>query len=82
VIESAVVAWPSKTFGEEIAAFVVARPDAADTKDPEALLKWCGENLARYKLPRKVFFVDDLPKSGVGKVLKADLTDRLTPIDD
>ena len=82
VIESAVVAWPSKAFGEEIAAFVVVRPDAAEAENADALLKWCGENLARYKLPREIFFVDDLPKSGVGKVLKADLTDRLTPIDD
>lgn len=79
VIESAVVAWPSKSFGEEIAAFVVARPEATDA---DALLKWCGEHLARYKLPREIFFVEDLPKSGVGKVLKAELTDRLTPRDD
>ena len=79
VIESAVVAWPSKTFGEEIAAFVVARADLADANE---LLKWCGENLARYKMPREIFFIDELPKSGVGKVLKADLAERLTPRDD
>jgi len=77
VIESAVVAWPSREFGEEIAAFVVARDDKADA---DVLLNWCRENLARYKLPREIFFIDDLPKSGVGKVLKADLTERLDPI--
>ena len=79
VIESAVVAWQSKTFGEEIAAFVVARLDMADANE---LLNWCAENLARYKLPREIFFIDELPKSGVGKVLKADLAERLTPRDD
>ena len=81
VIESAVVAWPSRAFGEEIAAFVVARPGATGKADAEVLLTWCGEHLARYKLPREIFFVEDLPKSGVGKVLKADLADRLTPLD-
>ena len=79
VIESAVVAWQSKTFGEEIAAFVVARLDMADANE---LLNWCAKNLARYKLPREIFFIDELPKSGVGKVLKADLAERLTPRDD
>jgi len=77
VIESAVVAWPSREFGEEIAAFVVTRDDKADA---DVLLAWCRENLARYKLPREIIFIDDLPKSGVGKVLKADLTERLEPI--
>jgi long-chain acyl-CoA synthetase len=81
VIESAVVAWPSREFGEEIAAFVVARKDK-DMVDSDALIGWCRQNLARYKLPREIFFIEDLPKSGVGKVLKADLTERLEPIDD
>ena len=77
VVESAVVAWPSREFGEEIAAFVVTRDNAAD---PEMLIGWCREKLARYKVPRAIFPIDDLPKSGVGKVLKADLAARLKPI--
>ena len=78
VLDAAVVAWPSREFGEEIAAFVVARNGNIDT---EEILSWCRKNLARYKLPREVFVIDDLPKSGVGKVLKHELTDRLTPLD-
>lgn len=77
VVESAVVAWPSREFGEEIAAYVVRRDDNADEA---TLMDWCRENLARYKLPREIIFIDDLPKSGVGKVLKAKLTERLEPI--
>ena len=76
VIEAAVVAWPSREFGEEIAAFVVART----TMDSQTLIAWCTGKLARYKLPREIFFVEDLPKSGVGKVLKADLEKRLAAL--
>ena len=78
VLDAAVVAWPSREFGEEIAAFVVARNGNIDT---EEILAWCRKNLARYKLPREIFVIDDLPKSGVGKVLKHELADRLTPLD-
>lgn len=77
VVESAVVAWPSREFGEEIAAYVVRR---SNDIDEDGLMNWCRENLARYKMPRQIFFIDDLPKSGVGKVLKAELTERLEPI--
>ena len=44
-------------------------------------MNWCSTNLARYKLPREIFLIDDLPKSGVGKVLKNELAARLTAID-
>ena len=44
-------------------------------------MNWCSTNLARYKLPREILLIDDLPKSGVGKVLKNELAARLTPID-
>lgn len=75
VIETAVVGFPSRELGEEIAAFVVARVTQISEDD---LIAWCRERLAPYKAPRKVVFVDDLPKSGVGKVLKNELADRLT----
>ena len=78
VLDAAVVAWPSREFGEEIAAFVVARNDGLDADE---LMNWCSTNLARYKLPREIFLIDDLPKSGVGKVLKNELAARLTAID-
>lgn len=79
VREAAVVGWPSHEFGEEVAAFVVPG-GTGDGADEAALIAYCREKLARYKAPRAVFVVDDLPKSGVGKVLKAELTERLEPL--
>lgn len=73
VSDAAVVGWPSREFNEEVAAFVVLRSPVA----PEALIEHCRDRLARYKAPRAVFIVDALPRSSLGKVLKADLVARL-----
>lgn len=56
--------------GENVAAFVVARPGA--TLDPEAMRAFCREALASYKVPRHVFVIDakDVPRTGTGKVEK------------
>ena len=67
MLDAAVVAWPSQEFGEEIGAFVVAREGGIK---PDDLMAWCRQSLSRYKLPREIFVIDELPKSGVGKVLK------------
>jgi acyl-CoA synthetase (AMP-forming)/AMP-acid ligase II len=80
VHEAAVVGWPSREFGEEVAAFVVPRPGRAGLVSEDELISHCREKLARYKLPRQVFVVDELPKSGVGKVLKDRLAARLQPL--
>ena len=78
--EAAVVGWPSREFGEEIAAFVV--PVSGGTvSDGDALIAYCRDHLASYKAPRAVFVLDALPKSGVGKVLKSELAARLGKID-
>ena len=79
VHEAAVVGFPSPELGEEIAAFVVRVPDTGEAATAEALIDHCRISLARYKLPRKVIFLDELPKSGVGKVLKTELAARLVP---
>jgi len=73
VHDAAVVAWPSKELGEEVAAFVVADGEA----DGDLLIAYCRGALAPYKVPKAVFFIDDLPKSAQGKVLKNDLVERL-----
>ena len=65
-------------FGEEVGAFVVTHEGGIK---PDDLMAWCRKNLSRYKLPREIFLIDDLPKSGVGKVLKSELVDMLEPID-
>jgi acyl-CoA synthetase (AMP-forming)/AMP-acid ligase II len=80
VYEAAVVGWPSREFGEEIAAFIV--PTSGEVAvDGDALISYCREKLAPYKSPRAVFVLEALPKSGVGKVLKTELAARLQRID-
>ncbi len=80
VHEAAVVGRPSREYGEETAAFVVLEAGRAGSVDGAELIAHCARTLARYKLPRDVLFVDDLPKSGVGKVLKSALAARLEPL--
>lgn len=74
VAQAAVVGVPDERMGEVGHAFVVARPGA--TVDPEALISWCRERMANYKVPRAVHVVDALPVNASGKVLKFELRDR------
>ncbi len=74
--ETAVIGRPSKEYGEEIAAFVVPR-NAASAPDEDTLRSHCAKNLAPYKVPREFHMIGELPKSGVGKVLKTELRERL-----
>jgi len=76
VQDAAVVRWPSREFGEEIAAFVVKKSDV----ETDELLQHCRRVLAPYKVPRAVFFLASLPKSSMGKVVKAKLVESLRPL--
>jgi acyl-CoA synthetase (AMP-forming)/AMP-acid ligase II len=73
VAEAAVVGWPSRERGEEIAAFVVCRASVSE----HDLIEHCRQSLAPYKIPKGIFLLDELPKSGLGKVLKPALAERL-----
>jgi long-chain acyl-CoA synthetase len=68
VAEAAVVGVPDKYRGESVKAFVVLRQGEAANE--EALVAFCRERLARYKVPASIEFRDALPKSTVGKVLR------------
>ena len=68
VREAAVVGIPHDVLGEDIAAFVVRRPDSA--VGGEELQAFCADHLADYKRPRQVNFVDELPRNATGKVMK------------
>ncbi|WP_425106295.1 malonate--CoA ligase [Ancylobacter sp.] len=68
VIESAVIGVPHPDFGEGVTAVVIARPDAA--LDEQAVVEALEGRLARYKLPKRVIFPDDLPRNTMGKVQK------------
>jgi malonyl-CoA/methylmalonyl-CoA synthetase len=74
VVESAVIGLPDADFGEAVVAIVVAKPDHALTEGGVvAALK--GE-IANFKVPKRVHFVDDLPRNAMGKVQKNLLRDR------
>ena len=76
VLDTSVIAWPSKELGEEVAAFVVKN----NVINEEDLMQYLKEFLAPYKIPKQIFFIDDLPKSAQGKVLKSELTKKLPKI--
>jgi len=71
VAEVSVVGRPHAEWGEEVVAFVVAKPGAAP--DEPALDRLCLDHIARFKRPRDYRFVDGLPKNNYGKVLKTEL---------
>jgi malonyl-CoA/methylmalonyl-CoA synthetase len=71
VVESAVIGLPHPDFGEGVAAVVVAEPGAA--LDEKAVVAGVASDLAKYKQPKRVFFVDALPRNAMGKVQKAEL---------
>ncbi len=71
VLEAAVVGVPDERWGEACAAFVVLLGGASATE--QELRDHCAEWLARFKVPKTVAFVDALPRSSMGKVLKDEL---------
>jgi crotonobetaine/carnitine-CoA ligase len=77
VAEVAVVAKPDADYGEVPVAFVVARVGAAAADIESAVLTRCREHLAKFKVPREVHIVPELPMVGFGKVSKAKLRDML-----
>jgi long-chain acyl-CoA synthetase len=72
VAEAAVVGVPSTATGEKVAAYIVL--DGKDLSEKD-VIGYCKEHLTNYKCPKIVKFVDELPKSPVGKVLRRELRD-------
>jgi acyl-CoA synthetase (AMP-forming)/AMP-acid ligase II len=66
VAQVAVVGVPDDRLGEVAQAYVVRR--SGDAVDEAALIAWCREHMANYKVPREVHFVDELPLTASGKV--------------
>jgi acyl-CoA synthetase (AMP-forming)/AMP-acid ligase II len=75
IAEVAILGVPDKTWGEVGVAVCVLRPNAT-LNEPE-LLAWLEGKVARYKLPKRVFFWDALPKSAYGKITKKDVRAEL-----
>ena len=74
VMEAAVVARHDEKWGETPCAFVTPRPDTPDVTEEE-LVRWCRDNLAHFKAPRKFVF-GPLPKTSTGKIQKFALRER------
>lgn len=73
--EVSVIGVPDERWGEAVTAVAVRRPDSAVTA--EQVIANARESLAGYKLPKHVYFVDELPKNVSGKVLKRQLRDQV-----
>ena len=71
VLESAVIGLPHADFGEGVTAVIV--PSKAAALDEKSVLKQLDGKLAKYKLPKRILFVDALPRNTMGKVLKNEL---------
>jgi O-succinylbenzoate-CoA ligase len=71
VVEAAVVGRPDDRWGEVPVAFVAVRPGATTT--PDELIEHCRGQLAKYKVPKQVTFIDALPRNPSGKILKREL---------
>jgi long-chain acyl-CoA synthetase len=71
VAEAAVVGKPDELMGEEVVAYVVKVPGTNVTA--EELIAHCQSNLAKYKCPRRIEFLDAMPKNPIGKVQKKEL---------
>ncbi len=73
VADAAVIGVADEDFGQRLRAFVVT--DATSAPSDQELKDYVRKNLARYKVPRDVIFIDELPRNATGKVLKRELRD-------
>jgi malonyl-CoA/methylmalonyl-CoA synthetase len=74
VAESAVIGVPHSDFGEGVMAVVACKPGAALEEDN--IITTLSDVLARFKQPKRVFFVDALPRNAMGKIQKKDMRER------
>jgi len=76
VLEAAVIGVPDDTWGETVTAFVVLKPRMIVTE--QQLIEYCKENMARYKAPKSINFLTELPKTGSGKIYKKELKEIIS----
>jgi long-chain acyl-CoA synthetase len=73
ILEACTIGLPHEYRGETVKAFIVAKEGQQLTEDE--VVAYCKENLAAYKVPKIFEFIDELPKSAVGKILRRKLKD-------
>jgi len=74
VEDVAVIGVPDETWGEEPRAVVI--PKKGEKPTEEELMEYCRQNLASFKRPRSVVFVDDLPRNPMGKLIKREIREK------
>ncbi len=81
VKDAAVVGTADEERGEAVKAFVVLKPEGKGKVTEADVIEYCRKNISAYKAPKTVVFVDDLPKTLVGKVLRRELREKSpTPV--
>jgi long-chain acyl-CoA synthetase len=68
-----VIGLPDDQTGEKVVAYVVRKGDPVTADE---ILAFCKANLTRYKVPKEVHFIESLPKTNVGKILRRALRDQ------
>lgn len=76
VLEAAAVGVPDPEAGENIKAYVTLKPEYKGKVTENDIIEWCKQRLAAYKYPRMVEFIDQMPKSAAGKVLRRLLREK------
>ncbi|MFC1823200.1 long-chain fatty acid--CoA ligase [Thermodesulfobacteriota bacterium] len=71
ISEACAIGVPDEYSGERIKAFVTFRE--GESASEEEIIEYCRENLVKYKVPKYVEFIEELPKSAVGKILRKEL---------
>lgn len=74
--EACVIGTKDAHRGETVKAFIVPRAEWRGKIEAQAIMDWCREQMAAYKVPRFIEFVDALPKSGSGKIMWRELQER------
>jgi fatty-acyl-CoA synthase len=69
VQEAVIIGTRDPRRGESVKAVVVPKNGLRDSIDEHSFIEWCQANMAAYKVPRAVEFVESLPKTGSGKIL-------------
>jgi fatty-acyl-CoA synthase len=76
VQEACIIGAKDAHRGETVKAVIVLRPEWRGKIEAQPIIDWCRENMAAYKVPRVIEFVDALPKSGSGKIMWRELQER------